>query len=844
MQLAKLAPAALAAGISLGTCAASLPLPQDGLVAHLDASDASTLTLDGAGHVLEWRSKVGTAKFAQEAGQDATNLPYFKSPVNIPSGTTLGGVVFGIEPGYEYNGVANGTDANHLLRTYLACDTSISSKEVVLVMVQMNDSALPVKSLTVDEGEKQYACNGFFFSADKSSNGDAMQLGGNVWGKARALFSKYYGESGKVWLNGAKVADGDAGLYDTFNNYRGFTFAINTLHILDAVGATNIAHTGFPSLSFNNSQRFAVFELFEVAIYDRILTERERNMVHSALNGKWKNLKTVKGWTGAGGDASWSNPSNWEGSTVPTASDDVTIGSAAVQVSGAASAASVAVGGGAVEIAAGATLSTSSLAVTGGDGVKGNGTLANAGSGTMSIQVATADGTMDASAGLCLSNSLSGTIDLCGSSVAFASVAGGGVVTNSADTAATLTITNDAASVIDAAVRGNVGIVKRGAGRLEVNAGQSYTGPTTLIGGTFAATSNYTCEIVGGLVCHLDASRLDTLTTNAAGEVLYWDAIDAGGLRFTAGNLISPDGEGFHHGAPRFAYDAQGRPAVLFGRDADGNFTGTVMRASSTVKNQALFFVSRQLRNRCGRLFSDYATANGQIARGANTAWCWQTGNFAGSLIDGEDAAAFTDSQNTVCKSFSAQDAAPHLLVVERKNATNYGNTLGGGDVETSSVHPDWVFDQCHLHEVVIFNRSLTDGEKALVQASLMAKWSISPADVFTVSNTLSAASAVEVKADSTMDFGGMAQTIPSVSFDAGLSAAYPLLSVVGGWNVTGTAVSFSSANRIPSGVFLTTTDGLTGPFASAAGLGDLLSVGYLPNGARIRQSGIGITFR
>ncbi len=195
--------AMFAVAFSPAVIAADLPLPRNGLVVRLDAMDSSSMTLDDAGHVTEWCSQVGSVKFVQESGQDATNLPYYKSSLNVPSGIGVPGVVFGLEPGYEYSGTTS--DQAHNIMSYLKSDTSIDSREVFLVMVSMAQYSGVYNKDTV-QGAKCYSNTGHIFGSGDAD--DSIQVAGNFWSTSMVYGDRqYFGECGMAWVNGEKRFD-------------------------------------------------------------------------------------------------------------------------------------------------------------------------------------------------------------------------------------------------------------------------------------------------------------------------------------------------------------------------------------------------------------------------------------------------------------------------------------------------------------------------------------------------------------------------------------------------------------------------------------------------------------
>jgi autotransporter-associated beta strand protein len=116
------------------------------------------------------------------------------------------------------------------------------------------------------------------------------------------------------------------------------------------------------------------------------------------------------------------------------------------------------------------------------------------------------------------------TLDLSGTTQTIASLSdlgGSGSVTNSAGTAATLTINTTATNTFSGPIGGNIGLVKSGTGMQTLNGANSYTGTTTVNGGTLALgqatlATGSTIIVTNGAVLKLNFSG----TNQIAGLVL------------------------------------------------------------------------------------------------------------------------------------------------------------------------------------------------------------------------------------------------------------------------------------------------------------------------------------
>ena len=109
-----------------------------------------------------------------------------------------------------------------------------------------------------------------------------------------------------------------------------------------------------------------------------------------------------------------------------------------------------------------------------------------------------------------------GVLDLAGSDVTVASLAGTGIITNSSERAATLTVTG--ANAFSGEVRGTVTVSVAGgtmAAALSDDASLTVAGNATL--GIYNAQPP-----TDGLLWWLDAADASTITTNANGEVTGW----------------------------------------------------------------------------------------------------------------------------------------------------------------------------------------------------------------------------------------------------------------------------------------------------------------------------------
>ena len=408
------------------------------------------------------------------------------------------------------------------------------------------------------------------------------------------------------------------------------------------------------------------------------------------------------------------------------------------------------------------------------------------------------------------------SVDLRGARVRATDDVHAGTVTNG-----TLRIDAPGDTLLDAALVGATALEKRGAGCLTVNGPQTLTGETHLSGGTLSASSNLVFAALGGLVVHLDAARGDSLVAEGD-RVREWRSLTDNGLVYQDAAVCNPDETRICDYPCRFDVDG-GRPAVVFGWTPENVRTGSYMRADRPFSYQTVFFVNRQPdRGAMGGIFGVLDSTAHRIVRSNFSQNAWVR-NGERDWLNGEvryDAAVGSDRDYFGYGS----ENDPHLLVMRfAQPSAVSGNTLGvawalDGAKANAMMY---VNDPCILHEVVVFDRALTDEEVDRVQASLMAKWGIAPKAVVEIGPALSPQTTYALSGDAVVDFGGTDPVVKGVRLEAGPAAVYPILTLTGFsgcLGLTESDLTLESDRWVPSQTLIRTVPGtLDGPFRSVS---------------------------
>ena len=395
-------------------------------------------------------------------------------------------------------------------------------------------------------------------------------------------------------------------------------------------------------------------------------------------------------------------------------------------------------------------------------------------------------------------------IDLGGGSLAVAGLTGG-VVTNSAQTVATLTVNAATDAELGAKVSGNVNLVKNGSGVLKVAPGQTYAGTTTLNGGTFKALqpetdvlSKYT-NATYKMVFHLDASDASTITTEAGtSNVTKWASLTENGYSFRPlKDAFSAGTYDYAKGDSLLTTDGDGRPCVRFGSQIDdATSLGSVLcpfddnNAYKSLSIATVFFVNRQhvatlsSGRQCG-LFGQAGPSSDRVYRTAGDC-AWTGNNLYAVWTSGKkqyDLGADPQVQDEIEFASASGTAGPHVLSVIRsdkngKAASRTFTAIGAAYMEKEGTTAESRCGQFDLYEAIGFSSVLTEAEIKEITDHLIAKWGVKTREDVVVDrpeNTLSPNTSYAVTAPTTLDFGWMDQDFGNLSF-ATESASYPLL--------------------------------------------------------------------
>ena len=441
-----------------------------------------------------------------------------------------------------------------------------------------------------------------------------------------------------------------------------------------------------------------------------------------------------------------------------------------------------------------------------------------------------------------LSVSQDATFDLNGVDATVAGLEGYGFVTNSSETAATLTVTDR--NAFAGTIAGNVTLVDKSASTA-ANCALRDGASLVVDGGRTAFGLHGDMPVTNGIAYWVDASHPETVQTNAEGHVTNWTcrAGSVASFRCRPSDYVKCGGQNYTYTAPERYDEAafNGKPAVYFGGNAtDGT---NHMVSSSTTTTRTLFLVCK-VDGRAGSQegFLDVGSnERGIMVNEANTTrfvlrpYTSTTYHKYGYLLHviGEDG------------TFSDYTATPNTTTF------NVPNTfiLSAQCDETSGAFADYQDKTYYLGrgwhrgvrawfgEVIGYERLLSEAEVADVEAYLKKKW-------FTAGPSegglpaLAEDTSVTLKNGGAIDLGGAAATVDSlymdasggslagdvtltgtltVDFEGATSLAAPL-AVDGDVTVTGARVEFLNFTNIVTDTwhdFLTATGTATGDFAS-----------------------------
>lgn len=838
---------AAAALIGKAMAVTTLPLPQNGLVAHLDASREETFTLGEGNRVVEWRSLTDNGfKYGMVDGQSDTAVPYWSESSRVGG---IAGVTFGFDPSYEYAATAD--DRPQSKSTYLTANMAVSNRTVILVFQSLNNSS-------------DNRTSPLFAKNTRDINHGAIFHKGNYSAGSIAAAS-FYGTTGLAWLNGELVYDYAHRIGQNIDNPAGrlFDLGLTTLaspkiHVLisQIVDETDTEYTTqeltplfVSSLGRANSDAKLCAVISEVIVYDRLLLDVERRYIEQTLAAKWKGQTAPICWTGAGADANWSTAANWSTGVVPGATDEIFIAGAMPTVDVNARIARITMlGGASVNVA-----QRLDLVVPAGVTHKLSGTFAGTGAFGKS-----GDGKLEMTAEASVASTLtlgvdSGVIDLNGGAWAFAGVTGGAVVTNGALSAATLTVGGTSDMDLDARLCGRIRLVKAGAGKLRVAGAQAYDGATELGAGTFEVVTNLAVNAIPGLVVHLDASRADTIVEDGDGYIASWRSLVGDDIVFKPIHALTKNANyapgGTYYGVPYYSRTGVGGglPGVQFGLTKEGTSQyGGLAVGNKTVRNRSVVIVQQNVPDyeKAHEAYGNYCTSYNDPQRDRRLLQPYYNNNYGFKMcawsaytnsvylnartvwsvdkyVAGEAQDDYFEFSNAACKDqpFVISVVVPDEYAWQYEDfkpavgcayAYHDGDNGGAAAIRYKGL----------VCEVLVFDRELSDAERRTIETHLMNKWIKSPRTPYrpgelSFENMLPENSQLLITGSATLagcrisDFAGLTVRVSDETV--------PTLTVAGDADVTRTDLVLEGLSSAAQGTILQTSGALTGPFKSVS---------------------------
>lgn len=395
----------------------------------------------------------------------------------------------------------------------------------------------------------------------------------------------------------------------------------------------------------------------------------------------------------------------------------------------------------------------------------------------------------------------------------------------------TLGATDGLRASLNAEIDENVNLAFAGPGTLVCNDSISARAPIILMGGTVAPIA-FSAVKYGTVSTHLDASVTSSVDVNEQGEVRSWASQDGGiGFKSPLDGAVMDTDTITYLGAknrPIFTTSANGKPCVRFGRNADGEFTPSLLRGDADFKTYTVFCVgTRYFNERYGRLFGHIYNDDGSVLHVHQSTKIKDCYTDSSTWCNGETGTGGITSYE------ASGNSRPFVLVSRRVSGKSwaYAQTIGAANIQNGSTvtDTDGAFGRYDLHELISYSTALTDDQIREVAVYLMNKWGAPRQAADYRYEALPAINPV-LTADATLDSGFFDFTLSSLAIDAGGLLTAPCLSVLGAIDLGDVDLALTGIGKLENDPKILTATSLSGDSPK--------SVSGLLDGFKLKKSG------
>ncbi len=318
-------------------------------------------------------------------------------------------------------------------------------------------------------------------------------------------------------------------------------------------------------------------------------------------------------------------------------------------------------------------------------------------------------------------------------------------------------------------------------------------GNTTLSGGTNALstvsgevsidTGKLTLSgipVSEGLVVALDASNRGYIFADANGAVTNWIS-RAGAINFSL-NVAS--------NCPTYNPNAfNGRGAVVFGTNYQGIVTSSRLDSSASTTNKTVFIVTRMTGTQSATWPGIWGRTGNDLGgiRPSGSTTQWSIPGDGNDFCNGTGGRAFVNGVEKFAN--TEVGTTGHILTQYAGN-----NAIWSTNIMTSVGHYHYIgqpdrYYKGEIAELLVYNRYVTDVERAAIESYLNAKWFAGEGGPVT-EDLLPTGVSLELVNNGTLDLDGAEQTFSNVTGSGTITNGYAIVSDdmrPGGTGVIGT---------------------------------------------------------